>query len=72
MILPYHEQEQSKRQVKPRTRHDSEPEPKLIRNPEIKTRREIEVIIGQGEGETRWKGCLYIVHCKSSGAKREW
>ena len=60
MMLINHEQEQSKRQAKPNIRHDKEPEPKVFRNPKIKTRRENEVIIGQGEGVTRWKGCLYI------------
>lgn len=59
MMLHNHDQEQSKRLVKPRTRHDNEPEPKVIRNPEIKIRRENEVMIGHGDGVTRWKGCLF-------------
>jgi len=42
----------------PRTRQDRFPEPNNKRKPDRSKRSESEEKKGQGEQETRWKGCL--------------
>lgn len=44
--------------AKPRTRQERVPEPKNKRKPVRNKRSENEEMKGQGEEETRWKGCL--------------
>jgi len=58
MISLHQEKQHKKVLAKPRTRQDRVPEPKKKRKPVRSRRRENEDKKGQGEEETRWKGCL--------------
>ena len=58
MISLHQEKQQSKVLTKPRTRQDRVPEPKKKRKPVRSSCRDKDNKKGQGEEETRWKGCL--------------